>query len=70
MVDHVFELVEIVLEETLHRPRGGITERADRVALNFVGYVEQAIEVFQLALPVDNPVPSRQGVHWPQDSAM
>ncbi len=79
MVDHVLELVPEVLQEALHRPRRGIPEAADRMALDAVGHVEQQPEVLaprpaparmRLSMRFSQPVPSRQGVHWPQDSAM
>src|SRR5579871_3564082 len=51
VVDHVLELVAVVLQEALHRPRRGVTEGADRVALDAVRDVEQQVEVRALGLP-------------------
>src|SRR5665213_1516149 len=45
MVDHVFELVAVVLQEALHRPRRRIAERADRVPLDVIGDIEQEIQL-------------------------
>ena len=45
VLDHVFELVPEMLEETLHRPRGRIAERADRVALDAVRDIEQQSQI-------------------------
>src|SRR5579862_3364250 len=54
VVDHVFELVAIVLQETLHRPGRGITEGADRVTLDAVGDVEQQAELLAARLTVEH----------------
>src|SRR6056297_4166375 len=45
VLDHVFEFVAEVFQEALHRPRGGITQRADGVALDLVGHVEEFVQV-------------------------
>ena len=45
VVDHVFELVAEVLEEALHRPRGGIAERADGVAFDAARDVDQQLQI-------------------------
>src|SRR5688572_6229809 len=55
VVDHVFELVAEVLEEALHWPRRGITERANGVALDATGHVDQQLQVLLLALPGHDP---------------
>ena len=79
VIDHVFELVAEMLEEALHRPGRRITQAADRVALDAVGDIEQQVQVLRAALSparmrlsvrLSQPVPSRHGVHWPQDSDM
>ena len=54
VLHHVLEFVAEVFEEALHGPRGGIAERADRMTLDLVGYLDQLVEVFLLALPVDD----------------
>src|SRR5579883_3392041 len=51
VVDHVFELVGVVLDEALHRPRRRIAERADRVALDVIRDVDEQAEVLAPALP-------------------
>src|ERR1700730_13585294 len=45
VVDHVFKLVPIVLEEPLPRPCRGIPERADRVPLDAVCNVDEEIQI-------------------------
>src|SRR5690348_9363472 len=55
VVDHVFELVAEVLEEALHRPRGGVAERADGVALDAARDVDQQLQVVLVALPRHDP---------------
>ena len=78
VIDHVFELVPVVLEEALHRPGRRIAERADGVAFDAVGDVEQQVQLLAPRRPASTrrssrfiqPVPSRHGVHWPQDSDM
>src|SRR5579863_5667630 len=41
VIDHVFELVPVVLEEALHRPSRCIPERADGVSLDAVGDIDE-----------------------------
>src|SRR5208283_4352668 len=48
--DHVLKLVPVVLEEALHRPRGRIAQRADRVALDAIGDIHQQPQI--LAAPL------------------
>src|SRR5512138_3463040 len=55
VVDHVLELVAEVLEEALHRPRGGVAERADGVALDAARDVDQQLQVVPVALPGHDP---------------
>ena len=43
MLDHVLKLMPEVLQETLHRPRGRIAQRANGVALDAVGDIEQQV---------------------------
>ena len=50
VVDHVLELVTEVLQEALHRPRGGIAERADGVAFDAVRHIEQQAQLFAARL--------------------
>src|SRR5580658_2688527 len=45
VVNHVFEFVPVVLQEALHRPRRGIPERADGMALNAIGDIDEKIQV-------------------------
>ena len=54
VLDHVFELVAEMLQEALHRPRGGVAERADRVAFDLVRDVDQHVEVFAAPLPCED----------------
>src|SRR5215831_17689613 len=54
VIDHVFELVTVVLEEALHRPRRGVAERADGVPLDVVRHVEQESELLAPRLPGDD----------------
>src|SRR4030081_176207 len=41
VIDHVFELVPVMLEKALHRPGRGIPERTDGVPLYAVRDIEQ-----------------------------
>ena len=50
VLDHVLELVAEVLDEALHRPRGGVAERADRVAFDLVRDVDEHVDVGLRAL--------------------
>src|ERR1700683_1178124 len=61
VVNHVFELVTVVLEEALHRPGGGIPERADRVSLDAVGNVEEQVQL--LAARAAGQHPAQQAIH-------
>src|SRR5215469_9135465 len=51
VVDHVLELVTVMLEEALHRPGGGIAERADGVSLDVVRHIEQEPQLLAPRLP-------------------
>src|SRR6185437_16120659 len=50
VVDHVLELVAIVLDEALYGPRRGIAERADRMALDVICDVDEHRHVLAAAL--------------------
>src|SRR5580704_1332174 len=54
VLDHVLELVLVVLQEALHRPCRGIAERADRVPLDPIRHIEQQPQVLASALPRDD----------------
>src|SRR5690606_22162116 len=54
VIDHVLEFVPEVLQEALHRPRGGVAERADRVSLDLVRDVDQHVEIRASAFTVDD----------------
>src|SRR6185312_1586247 len=60
VIHHVFELVPEVLEEALHRPGGGIAERADGMALDAVGDIDQERKLLAACLareyPLEQPV--------------
>jgi hypothetical protein len=65
-------------DQALDRPGRRVAERADRVALDLLGDVEQHVDLALLGLARAmrsitrhiQPVPSRQGVHWPQLSCL
>src|SRR5687768_18325667 len=52
VLDVMHEFVAIVLDESAHRHRRRVTQRADRAALDVVGDVVQKVEIFELALAV------------------
>src|SRR5262245_64278721 len=54
--DVVLELVPEVFHEALHRPGGGIAQRADRVSLDLVGDVDQHVDVGLAALTCQDPL--------------
>src|SRR5438874_13714776 len=54
VIDHVFELVPVVLEEALHRPGRGIAECTDGVPLDAVRDIEQQVKLL---------APRRTGEH-------
>src|SRR5262245_31163125 len=60
VLDVVDELVAEVLDEALHRQRGGVAERADRASRDVVRDVVEQIQVLHAALAVldavDHPV--------------
>src|SRR5215472_8232665 len=56
VIDHVLELVTVVLEEALHRPRRGIAKGADGVPLDVVGHVEQQAQLLAARLPGEHPL--------------
>ena len=43
-------------DERFHRPRGGLAERADRLAIDVVGHFPQEIDVFGATVPVFDAV--------------
>src|SRR5512134_3941652 len=55
VLDVVLELVPEMTDEALHRPRRGVAERADGVALDLVGDVDEHVDVGLLALPREDP---------------
>src|SRR5713226_1040262 len=63
VIDVILELVAEVLDEALHRQRGGIAQCADRAAGNIVRDRHQHLEVLVPALAVLDPVD-----HAPQPS--
>src|SRR5512141_3026237 len=52
----MFELVPVMADEALHRPRGSVAERADGVALDLVGDVDEHVDIGLPALPRQNPL--------------
>src|SRR5438552_16696047 len=50
VLDHVFEFVAEVLQEALHRPSGGIAQRANGMALDSIRHIEQQSQVLAPAL--------------------
>ena len=77
-LDAPLQLRPEVPDQALDRPGRRVAEGADRVALDLIGHVQQHVDLLQLRLALDHavstrhiqPVPSRQGVHWPQLSCM
>ena len=68
-----------VADQALDRPCRRVAERADGVALDLLGHVEQQVDLLEprrrpcairSITRHSQPVPSRQGVHWPQLSCM
>src|SRR5579883_620405 len=51
VIDHVFELMPVVLEEALHRPCGRITQRADGMSLDVIGDIDQERQLLAPRLP-------------------
>ena len=78
LIDASFDFRAEMGDQTLDRPGGGVAERADRMALDLGGDVEQHVDLFFCALPSAmrvitrhiQPVPSRHGVHCPQLSCL
>jgi hypothetical protein len=77
-IDPRFHLGTEMPDQALDRPGGRIAERADRVAFDLLGHIVEHVDLALRALPVTmrsitriiQPVPSRQGVHWPQLSCL
>src|SRR5690242_5061752 len=55
VIDHVFELMAEVLEETLHRPGSRIAESANGVSFDAVCHIEQQIQILAPRLPGHHP---------------
>src|SRR5512139_4339092 len=56
VLDVMLELVPEVSDEALHRPRGGVAERADGVPFDLVGDVDEHVDVGHAALPRQDPL--------------
>src|SRR4030095_11826066 len=56
VIDVILEFVAEILDEALHRQRGGIAQRADRAPRDVVGNRVQRIQVFVAALPPLDPI--------------
>src|SRR3984957_13146691 len=54
VVNHVFKFVPIVLHEALHRPRRCIPQRADGMAFDAVGDIDEEIEVLAAGSAAEN----------------
>mmetsp|Transcript_23146 Transcript_23146/g.39560 ORF Transcript_23146/g.39560 Transcript_23146/m.39560 type:complete len:114 (-) Transcript_23146:11-352(-) len=54
--DPVLDLAPEVLDQPLDRPGRRITQRADRVALDLLGHVQQHIDLLDLCLAAHQPV--------------
>src|SRR6056297_3913380 len=54
VLDHVFEFVAEVFQEALHRPRGGVAQRADGVSLDLVGHVEEPVQIARRRLALEH----------------
>src|ERR1700722_2466443 len=54
VLDHVLKFGPKMLQETLHRPRRGIAQCADRVSFDAIGHIEQQPQVLASALAGDN----------------
>src|SRR5579863_5918520 len=54
VLDHVLELGTEMLQETLHRPRRGIAERANRMPFDSIRHVEQQTQILASALAGDD----------------
>src|SRR5579862_2169914 len=61
VIDHVFELVPVMLEEALHRPGRGVAERADGVSLDAVGDIQEQSQLLAARLPGEHAL--EQAVH-------
>src|SRR5512134_2006728 len=55
VLDVVLELVPEMTDEALHGPRRGVAQRADRVALDLVGDVDQHVDVGLAPLAGQDP---------------
>src|SRR6185312_656361 len=54
VIDHVFELVAVVLDEALHRPRCSVPERTDRVPFDVVCDIDEHCHVLAAPLTCEN----------------
>src|SRR6478735_350221 len=54
-VDPLFDDVAEMPDQALHRPGGGIPERADGVALDLIGHVEQHVDLALLGATIRHP---------------
>src|SRR5579871_3239855 len=61
VIDHVLELVPVVLEEALHRPCRRVPEGADGVSLDAVRDIEQQAQLVAARLAGQHPL--EQAVH-------
>src|SRR5580700_595555 len=76
MLYHVLEFGPKVLQETLHGPRRGVAQRAHCVSSmrlatsssNPKSSLLPSPAIMRFSMRSSQPVPSRQGVHCPQDS--
>ena len=55
-VDPLFDHMAEMADEALHRPGRGIAERADGVALDLLGHVEQHVDLALLGLTLGHPL--------------
>src|SRR6516162_8886599 len=51
VIDHVLELVPVVLEEALHRPGRGVAEGADGVSFDVIRHIDEQPQLLAARLP-------------------
>src|SRR5512146_219875 len=56
VLDVVLELVPVGRHEAMHGPRGGVAERADRLALDVVGDADQHVDGVPTPLAREDPL--------------